>query len=537
MDKRALPEKIELIDDQIAKLGIAKNLMLEKALHSTSVDDIFKAEKYIRSLETKTETNNKTLLLDPMSLSVGTGGYLDKKYVITFDVLRAMANVPLVKAIIQTRVEQVIDFAQPQEDRFSPGFAIRPIKANRSSEGVVKLTKEQEKRSSEITDFILNCGYKEIDSYNHDNFTTFLKKLVTDSLSMDQGVSEFVNNNRGDLLSFLAVDGATIRIADTFDQKLTRNSNKYDTINGYLPFYVQLYMSQVRAHFYPWEMGMLIRNPQTNIYANCYGRSELEDLIQTVTSILNADQYNSNYFKVGSNPKGILKVTGNINQTRLNEFRESWQATMSGVKNAHRLPIIEADKMDFISTQQSNKDMEYGSYYEFLIKILCAVYKIDPSEIGFPMSGNQNGTSGLGGDSTDEKLRYSKEKGLKPLLRSIQAYMNKHIVSRIDENYEFLFLGLNTESAKDELDGDIQKVTNFMTVNEIRNKRGLKDIEGGDIILNPVMMQAKQMEQMNQQQDSENSSQYVDEDYPDDQAEENPFAKSLEKDINKLLTI
>jgi hypothetical protein len=52
--------------------------------------------------------------------------------------------------------------------------------------------------------------------------------------------------------------------------------------------------------------------------------------------------------------------------------------------------------------------MEYEKYNEFLIKCGCAVYTIDPSEIGFPMSGNSSGQSGLGGDSTKEKLEYSK---------------------------------------------------------------------------------------------------------------------------------
>jgi hypothetical protein len=33
------------------------------------------------------------------------------------------------------------------------------------------------------------------------------------------------------------------------------------------------------------------------------------------------------------------------------------------------------------------------------------------------MSGNSDGNSGLGGDATKEKLKYSKDKGLKPLLK------------------------------------------------------------------------------------------------------------------------
>jgi hypothetical protein len=35
-------------------------------------------------------------------------------------------------------------------------------------------------------------------------------------------------------------------------------------------------------------------------------RAELEDMIDLITNLLNADQYNGNFFKVGSSPQGIL---------------------------------------------------------------------------------------------------------------------------------------------------------------------------------------------------------------------------------------
>lgn len=527
---------IGLIDEQIAKANIVKNITLDQALRSQSVDDIFKAQQYIQQIENKNkDVKPQSMLMDPQSY--GADGYKEKQFKLSYDILRAMARTPIIKAIIKTRVNQVVAFTRPQKDKYSPGFVIRPKKAKKTDSGV-KLTKQQEARIEEITEFVLNCGVN-ANAWHGDNFASFTRKFITDSLELDQCTAEIVRNNGGEVCELLATDASMFRIADTHnDEEFRSNNLKKAEKNGYLPYYVQVYQSRIVNEYYPWELMFGVRNPSSSIYSNGYGRSELEDLIENVTSMLNADQYNSNFFKVGSNPKGILKVTGNVNQSRLEEFKMHWQAQVAGVRNAHKLPIIEADKMDFISTQTSNKDMEYSKYQEFLIKVGCAHYLMDPSEIGFPMAGASDGSKGLGGDGgTKEKLEYSKDKGLNPLLVSYEDWYNKYVIDPFDSEYELKFEGLDVESPEKELENDVKAVQNWSTVNEIRRKRGMKDIPGGDIILNPIFLQ----NQMASMQGDEESNDYVnsyagdDEPNPFKKSEKvNPFEKDFEKDIAEI---
>jgi hypothetical protein len=516
---------IPAIDEQIAKANIVKSLAIQSALTSNSVDDIYKAQKYLQTIQPKEkDVKPQSLLIDPQSH--GADGYKEKSFRLSYDILRAMARSPIFKAIIRTRVSQVMNFIEPQKDKYSPGFVIKPKDAKVTDSGI-KLSKEQETRVKELTEFVLNCG-DNTNEWHGDNFASFTRKFITDSLELDQATAEVVRNRGGEVCEFIATDAATYRIADTHnDEKNGSTRLQKGAKNGYLPYYVQIYQSRIMAEFYPWELIFGIRNPSTSILANGYGRSELEDLIENVTAMLNADQYNANFFKVGSNPKGILRVSGNINQGRIDEFKNHWQAQMSGVRNAHKLPIIEGDKMDFINTQTSNKDMEYGKYQEFLIKIGCAHYLMDPSEIGFPMQG-ASGNAGLGGDGgTKEKLEYSKDKGLKPLLTSYQNWINKYIIDQKDSNYILTFEGIDVESPEKELENDVKAVSNWATVNEIRRKRGMKDVEGGDIILNPIFLQAKMAAMQGDQQ----SNDYVDQEQGD---EPNPFQKSLETDIQSI---
>ena len=276
-------------------------------------------------------------------------------------------------------------------------------------------------------------------------------------------------------------------------------------------------------------------------------------MAQVVTAILNSDTYNANFFKVGSAPKGILKYTGNINQNTVEDFRRQWMNQVAGVMNMHKIPIINADKLDFINTHVSNKDMEFGKYYEFLIKIACAMFKIDPSEIGFPMGGNAQGSSGLGGDSTEEKLEYSRDKGLKPLLKRFQYWINKYLIWQLDPDFELRFVGIDASDEKSELDSDIERLSNFATVDEIRAKQNLPILgkeKGGDVILNPTYIQYLGMVQQQQQgQDGGegDGSQFMqpgedgqDEDQQDGEGgdnneDNNPFMKSLAQDLEVIL--
>jgi len=527
---------------------IKKGLLIKEALSTDDPTTILKAQSYLKAIEERGDSRPKSLILDNTFFS--GQGWKEKSYSVSYELLRGMARTPIIKSIVETRVEQVVDFMTPQEDRYSTGFIIRPKRKAHFSDEEEKLKPEQIKRASEITDWIMNCG-PNANEWHGDDIDSFTRKVVRDSLSFDQMCWENVENRRGDLTEIIAVDGASFRLTDQINEedyeKLTSikqvlgKEEKRNHVKGYPPYYLQVYQGRIIAQFYPWEMCFGIRNAQTSILSNGYGRSELEDLVQTVTSLLNVDQYNANYFKVGSNPKGILRVTGNVSNERLDEFKSQWQAQMAGVHNAHKLPVIEADKMDFITTQSTNKEMEYSKYQEFLIKVGCAVFKMDPSEIGFPMSGSSDAKPMFEGNN-EARLKHSKDKGLKPILKFYERKFQRYVIDRLDPEYEIKFVGLNAFTPEEELEAEIKKVQNFKTVNETRKEFGLDEHPDGDIILNPVMMQAKQMEAMNgmgQESDQfadDNPFNWDDEGDPTEKAEKTgPIVQALNEYIKSEL--
>lgn len=534
-----LSKQLDAIELAKAKLEAKKFRMLEKALRSDSPDDMVKASQVVNAIQNKVEQNPKAFFIDPLEFNSNLG-YKDKPFSLSYMTLKRMSKTPIINSIIKTRKNQIADFAEPQENKYSNGFKIR----KKPKGGVEQNMDNKDKKIAfAITDFILKGG--NVSQWDHDDFDTFIRKIVDDSLIYDQMTFECVRNRRGQLESFMATDASTFRLSDSFFDKdynnvffqrqganVWKDRNDFGSkIHGYYPSYVQVYQNMKVNEFYPWELCFGIRNPSTSIFANGYGYSELEELINVVTSMLWGDEYNRRFFSQGSAPKGLLRIKGTNNEAALQQFKQQWQSMISGVMQSWKTPVVEAD-VDWIDLQKNNRDMEYNSWMEYLIKLACAIYSIDPTEIGWDIS-RSSGNGGMFEGSQEQRLKNSKDKGLYPLLKFVQRKINKYIIEQINPDFEFIFVGLNGLTIDEELKMDIDKVNSFMTVNEAREKYEMKPLEGGDSPNNGVFLQNKNAQLMSQsnQQNSLNNENNVEENEGDEQ--QNPFDFYADENIDE----
>lgn len=522
-----IPSQLSFINEQRAKLIAQEGLLLEKGLQSHDPDILIKAQSHWNDIQQRVDSNFKSTIIDPMGLSDGLG-YKHKATSLSFGLLRRMSRTPLIRSIIGTRQAQISAFARPQSDRFEPGFIIRK-KKDYYSEEEVELTSADKAERKRLTEFLLLGGEKK-HKWHGDNFEMFLKKIVEDSLTLDQATFEVIRNRIGLPVKYLATDGATMRVATTYDEE------KYDGSqgvrkHGYLPSYVQLIDGEVKAEYYPWELCFGVRNMSTDIYRNGYGRSELEDLIEIVTYMLSADTYNGKFFTQGSNPKGIIKISGNINTNRLAEFRQQWQSMVAGVMNAHKVPVLESDKMEWIDLQKNNTDMQFEQWQEYLLKVACSVYKISPEEIGFATSGAGGGNA-MFESGTEARLKYSRDKGLIPLLKQIEYWINHWLIEPMNEDFEFAFVGYDADSKANELELDVKLVQNFVGWKEMRRKWGYKEeLEEGDFPLSNAWIQRMGQIEMAQMGADEEGDDEMDWDSLDTGIDEmDDVEKSIERD-------
>ena len=533
-----ISQKLSNIEKLETVLTVKKNMLIEKALGSNSPSDVLKAGSVISNIENRQQSNKKSYIVDPYEFN-SSFGYKDKPFAMSYEMLKKISfAVPIIRAIIGTRTDQIASFCEPQSDKYSTGFIIRKKQPYYTKESK-QASREEIAKANKYTDFILNCGMN--NSYMNDDFDGFTRKIVNDSFTYDQMTYEIVDDRRGKPFEFLATDASTMRIADSYDDDSYQKRDRQEVM-GYLPSYCQIANGAVSADFYPWEMCFGVRNPITNIYSNGYGVSEIEILINTITSMLWSDEYNRKFFSQGSAPKGFFKFKSetDVNGTRLQQFKQQFQGMMAGVTNSWKTPVLQGD-VDWVSLHQSNQDMEFAKWQEYLIKLSCAIYRIDPAEINFPLSGGANDKPMFEGNN-EARLKHSKDKGLYPSLKFLQRRHNKFLISRLDPEFEFVFVGMDGIDQATELEQDIKMMTNFMTVDEIRIKRGLKPLgeeKGGNNIANSVVQQAINQKAMQDQQmqRGQEGGQQGDENFnPDeeDNYDENPFEKAFDEYVQSL---
>lgn len=511
---------------------------IQASLNSNDPEEIMKANLYLGEI-TPNSGRIQSVFFDPNDLSGNGKGFKDSKGILSFEVLRRMGNIHIIRSIVNTRIEQIQNFLHFSEDDQKEGFTIRK-KTSLFKEEKKEISSAEKKKIEEIVEFLMNSGFNEKWD-NIDDFQTFVRKIAFDSLTLDQLAFEVVRDKGWNIKKYRAVDASLIRFLDSVDPKQRERLEDY-RFKGYLPRFCMTWDEQILINpttkepilYYPWELGFGIRNKSSDIRKNGYGTSELEILVELITGVLWSIQYNMNNFSIGSTPKGFINVkNANISDSNLNEFRQAWSQMMTGVRNAKRTPVINGIDLEWIDLDKSNREMEYQEWAQFLVIMVCSVYRIDPSELGFSF---KNQAQLFGQDGQKARLQHSREKGLKPILIFLENIITKYIVSEIDEDYEFVFTGIEVEDEETQVNLDKTKLESGMVaMQDIFKKYSGREFDPDkDIILNQVYQQVQTSKQQQEMFGSSVPGEMNEEGVPQDESE-NPFDKYKSID-NPIMT-
>lgn len=511
---------------------------IQASLNSNNPEEIMKANLYLGEI-TPNSGRIQSVFFDPNDLSGNGKGFKDSKGILSFEVLRRMGNIHIIRSIVNTRIEQIQNFLHFSEDDQKEGFTIRK-KTSLFKEEKKEISSAEKKKIEEIVEFLMNGGFNEKWD-NIDDFQTFVRKIAFDSLTLDQLAFEVVRDKGWNIKKYRAVDASLIRFLDSVDPKQRERLEDY-RFKGYLPRFCMTWDEQILINpttkepilYYPWELGFGIRNKSSDIRKNGYGTSELEILVELITGVLWSIQYNMNNFSIGSTPKGFINVkNANISDSNLNEFRQAWSQMMTGVRNAKRTPVINGIDLEWIDLDKSNREMEYQEWAQFLVIMVCSVYRIDPSELGFSF---KNQAQLFGQDGQKARLQHSREKGLKPILIFLENIITKYIVSEIDEDYEFVFTGIEVEDEETQVNLDKTKLESGMvSMQDIFKKYSGREFDPeNDIILNQVYQQAQSSKQQQEMFGSSVPGEMNEEGVSQDESE-NPFDKYKSID-NPIMT-
>lgn len=476
-----------LLDDLRKGAAGLVGAAIERVVPSPDVPfDAMRKAMEAQGLAEPTDEKPRALFNDPYSV-YDWGGWREKPSAITLETLRAMASRnTVIAAIIQVRVNQIGQFARPQQGRYDKGYKVvlRDRRDNKRS-----MSPEEQKMAAQIERMVESTammlpGEK---PSGRDSFRVFVKKAVRDILTYDQWCFEKIRDRKGRISRFQALPSETIRPA-VVDWEHTDPEELYDRVT-----HVQIVEDTVVAEFSPDDIAWCVMNPRSDLRVNTFGYSPVEQLTNLITSWLYGFDYNTKFFTQGSAIKGILNVKGAIPDRQLKAFRRMWYSMVTGTSNAWKTPILNSDDLQWIPMHSTNREMEYAAWMDWLTKLTCAVYGIDPVEINFQF-GNTGQSSSLNTPDNEKKVTESKDKGLRPLMEHIQDCLNQHILWEINEDFEFIFAGLDANSAENEREGLIKESSSYRLVDEVRADIDLEPLPNGlgQMINSPTWLQFAQ---------------------------------------------
>lgn len=436
-----------------------------------------------RGLAEPTDEKPRALFHDPYSV-MDWGGWRERPSSVTYDTLRSMATKnTVVASIILLRVNQISQFARPQQGRYDKGYKVI-LRDRRDAKRT--MTRGEQQQATEIERMLETTGILLDDERpsDRDNFRSFIKKWVRDQLIYDQFAFEKIRDRSGRISRFIALPSETIRPA-VMDEEHIDAAERRERVS-----HVQVYEDTVIAEFSPDDIAWCVMNPRSDLRVNSFGFSPLEQSVNLITAWLFGFEYNQRFFTQGSAIKGILNVKGAIPDRQLRAFRRLWYSMVSGVSNAWRTPILNSEDIQWVSMHSTNREMEFGQWMDWLTKLLSAMYQIDPIEINFQF-GNTGQKQSMGEGNQEYKIVESKDKGLRPTMEHIQDCINTHMVWEINEDFEFAFTGIDGKAEEKEREGWVAEVKAYKTINEVRAEADMEPLppEKGDVILDSTWAQ------------------------------------------------
>lgn len=472
-------------------------------------------------------------------------GYKERPGMVGNVVLKSMGRKDsVVRAIISTRLAQIKPFTKQQEDPYSPGWKIKPVEpADLTDDDKMKLADpslddpsyekmkyemeqklvtikaKQDKDIAKIVEFIKHSGMPsdETDTTKKRwDFSKVVRSIVEDRLIYNYMAIELIPTKDGKLHHYYPISAGTIKYiseksADQYAKMLKEENDRRTQASRQSTDkklrYVQIVRGKIVAAFTEDELIFEPANPTTDPEDNGYAPGELEYLLQIVTAHLYAEAHNRNFFTQGIGTKGILHIKGdNISRAQLEAFKRQWFSQVVNTRNAFRPPIIGmADEVKWVSLAQTNREMEFEAWMNYLIKICCAIYQIDPAEINFDIA--KTNASTLQESNNEDRLKNSKDKGLRPILDMIEEVVNDHIIrywdKKLADQYKFEFVGFQAESRQQEIDRLDKETKVWKTLNEARIEMGAAPLDDGDVVLNATYTQYKAQKLQQKQADDQ----------------------------------
>jgi HK97 family phage portal protein len=301
-----------------------------------------------------------------------------------------------------------------------------------------------------------------------DSWRSFIEPVVEDILVLDQGAIE-VEKTAGSRISaanpiayLWNKDAARIAFDRTWDGRNIEQPRYYE-LDG---------TGKELARYNNDELIVIIANAVTY---SPMGLSPLEVLAETIEADLNAAAYNAKAVSQAA-PPGVLHLGEGVRSDQVDAFKAYWEGEIAGKS---QIAITGGGKgMQWMPLASSNRDMQFMEWQVYLARKICAVFAVQPQDIGISFDINKS--------TSETGAAFTYDNGVVPLADLIAEYITKEIVNRYDKDLRFVFteVGRTAQQAIAEYNKMALGGLPWLRINDALRERGQDGIgELGDQIL------------------------------------------------------
>lgn len=407
----------------------------------------------------------------------------------------------LVAAILRTRGGQISQFGKKRADRFDKGMeiSIRP-------EFLKLLNTEQFEKVTErikrLETILLNCGHTEgLENHQKSTLSHFLSTQVQNGYTFGWMGTEVIYDRETDpdkdgkfpFNRFRAIDSGTIyktvrngenagvntRILAIKElERITGDKIKidYDKLREDRYAYAQQVEGIAKQYFTHEELLMYEFFPSTDVERNGYPVSPIETAISSITTHICIDTWKRLYFQNGRATRGALVITSNdVDTPTLEKFRQEFQASINGVQNSFRTPLMgiaEGEKIEWLPFAGDKADDSFEFVYDQIARNILATFQMSPDEIpGYGHLSKGSNSQTLSESDNQFKMEAARDSGLVPIIQHFETFFNLRLIPIIDPILSKMvilkFAGLDAESKEQESTRLQQDMPTHMNYDEV----------------------------------------------------------------------
>ncbi|HUM42285.1 MAG TPA: hypothetical protein PKI14_04985, partial [Fervidobacterium sp.] len=351
--------------------------------------------------------------------------------------------------ILPIRARQVASFARPRANRFDVGFTI-----NLKPEIISKYSEDQQEQIKldiipKLRETLVNCGSNTgIIDRNKRNLTQLFMEIVEDILTFGAFAIEVRKDAKGNFHSFRAIDAGTIHFinpktsdsaADQVRKEAIRMLSELSGMQSEAKkfeneeyTYVQVIDGVPRQVFTDEELIYWSAAPSTDINRSGYPITPIERIVNAVTMHINLTTQNKLYFVNGRAAKNVIVFkSDNLEAEDIAAIKNQMSAHINSVGASHRIPVFGLgvnDEFNIVPMESGGRDMEFQYLADLNKRMIFAAYQMSPDEVA-ALSYLSRGTNSqaMSESNNEYKLEASRSSGLRPLLISLEDFLNERL--------------------------------------------------------------------------------------------------------------